>query len=202
MILPIYSYGHPILRQKTDEIDANYPDLKPLIENMWETMYNANGLGLAAPQIGLAIRLFIIDASPFASDPEISEDEKQIMENFKHVFINPTVINFGGELTDFNEGCLSIPDIRSEVTREEEVTISYYDLDFNHHQLHLTGLASRVVQHEYDHIEGKLFTDKLSPFKRKILKSKLVQIEKGNIKIDYPMEFTKTMKRNINDKSR
>ena len=202
MILPIYSYGHPILRQKTDEIDANYPDLKALIDNMWETMYNANGVGLAAPQIGLALRLFIIDARPFAADPEISEVEKQIIENFKHVFINPTVIESGGELIDFNEGCLSIPDIRGEVTRDDEVTISYYDLDFNHHQLHLTGLASRVVQHEYDHIEGKLFTDKISPFKRKILKSKLTQIEKGNIKIDYPMEFAKTMKPNNNGKSR
>ena len=147
-------------------------------------------------------RLFIVDASPFATDPEISEDEKQIIENFKHVFINPTVIKFGGELTDFNEGCLSIPDIRGEVKRDEEVTISYYDLDFNFNQLHLTGLASRVVQHEYDHIEGKLFTDKLSPFKRKVLKSKLTQIEKGNIKIDYPMEFAKTMKPNNNGKSR
>ncbi|MCH2655154.1 MAG: peptide deformylase [Flavobacteriales bacterium] len=173
MILPIYSFGHPILRQKTDEIDANYPDLKALIDNMWETMYNANGVGLAAPQIGLALRLFIIDARPFAADPEISEVEKQIIENFKHVFINPTVIESGSKL-----------------------------IDFNNHQLHLTGLASRVVQHEYDHIEGKLFTDKLSPFKRKILKSKLTQIEKGNIKIDYPMEFAKTMKPNNNGKSR
>ena len=202
MILPIYSYGHPILRQKTDEIDTNYPNLKVLIENMWETMYNANGVGLAAPQIGLAIRLFIVDASPFAADPEITEDEKQIIKNFKYVFINPTIVEFGGVSTDFNEGCLSIPDIRGEVTRDDEVTISYYDLDFNHHQLHLTGLASRVVQHEYDHIEGKLFTDKLSPFKRKILKSKLTQIEKGNIKIDYPMEFAKTMKQISNVKSR
>jgi len=156
---------------------------------MWETMYNANGVGLAAPQIGLALRLFIVDASPFAADPEISEDEKQVIENFKHVFINPTVIEFGGELTDFNEGCLSIPDIRGEVTRDDEVTISYYDLDFNHHQLHLTGLASRVVQHEYDHIEGVLFTDKLSSLKKRLIKGKLANISKGKIRVDYKMKF-------------
>ena len=189
MTLPIYSYGHPILRQKTNEIDANYPDLKSLVDKMWSTMYNASGVGLAAPQIGLAIRLFVVDASPFAADPELSDEEQQQVENFKHVFINPTITDFSGDLVDFNEGCLSIPDIRGEVSREDGISISYYDLDFKHHKLELTGLASRVVQHEYDHIEGKLFTDKLSPFKRKILKSKLLQIEKGNIKVDYPMEF-------------
>ena len=189
MTLPIYSYGHPILRQKTNEIDANYPDLKSLVDKMWSTMYNANGVGLAAPQIGLAIRLFVVDASPFAADPELSNEEQQQVENFKHVFINPKIKDFSGDLVDFNEGCLSIPDIRGEVSREDGISISYYDLDFKHQKLELTGLASRVVQHEYDHIEGKLFTDKLSPFKRKILKSKLLQIEKGNIKVDYPMEF-------------
>ena len=189
MTLPIYAYGHPILRQKTEKIDMNYPDLNSLVDSMWETMYNANGVGLAAPQIGLALRLFVVDASPFAADPELSEEEQQLIKNFKHVFINPTITTFHGEGVDFNEGCLSIPDIRGEVTREDGISISYYDLEFNQHELELTGLASRVVQHEYDHIEGKLFTDKLSPFKRKILKSKLLQIEKGNITVDYPMEF-------------
>ena len=189
MTLPIYAYGHPILRQKTEEIDTNYPDLKSLVDSMWETMYNANGVGLAAPQIGLALRLFVVDASPFAADPELREEEQQQIKNFKHVFINPKITTFQGEEVDFNEGCLSIPDIRGEVTREDRISISYCDLDFNQHELELTGLASRVVQHEYDHIEGKLFTDKLSPFKRNILKSKLLQIEKGNITVDYPMEF-------------
>ena len=189
MTLPIYAYGHPILRQKTEKIDTNYPDLNSLVESMWETMYNANGVGLAAPQIGLALRLFVVDASPFAADPELSEEEQQQIKNFKHVFINPRITTFHGEGVDFNEGCLSIPDIRGEVTREDGISISYYDLEFNQHELELTGLASRIVQHEYDHIEGKLFTDKLSPFKRKILKSKLLQIEKGNITVDYPMEF-------------
>ena len=189
MTLPIYAYGHPILRQKTEKIDMNYPDLNSLVDSMWETMYNANGVGLAAPQIGLALRLFVVDASPFAADPELSKEEQQQIKNFKHVFINPRITTFHGEGVDFNEGCLSIPDIRGEVTREDGISISYYDLEFNQHELELTGLASRVVQHEYDHIEGKLFTDKLSPFKRKILKSKLLQIEKGNITVDYPMEF-------------
>ena len=189
MTLPIYAYGHPILRQKTEKIDTNYPDLNSLVDSMWETMYNANGVGLAAPQIGLALRLFVVDASPFAADPELSEEEQRQIKNFKHVFINPTITTFHGEGVDFNEGCLSIPDIRGEVTREDGISISYYDLEFNQHELELTGLASRIVQHEYDHIEGKLFTDKLSPFKRKILKSKLLQIEKGNITVDYPMEF-------------
>ena len=189
MTLPIYAYGHPILRQKTVEIDTNYPDLKSLVDKMWETMYNANGVGLAAPQIGLALRLFVVDASPFAADPELLEEEQQQIKDFKHVFINPSIKAFQGNQVDFNEGCLSIPDIRGEVTREDEILISYYDLDFKYHELELMGLASRVVQHEYDHIEGKLFTDKLSPFKRKILKSKLLQIEKGNITVDYPMEF-------------
>ena len=189
MTLPIYAYGHPILRQKTEKIDTNYPDLNSLVDSMWETMYNANGVGLAAPQIGLALRLFVVDASPFAADPELSEEEQQQIKNFKHVFINPRITTFHGEGVDFNEGCLSIPDIRGEVTREDGISISYYDLEFNQHELELTGLASRIVQHEYDHIEGKLFTDKLSSFKRKILKSKLLQIEKGNITVDYPMEF-------------
>ena len=194
MMLPIYAYGHPILRQKTMEIDKNYPNLKSLVDSMWQTMYNANGVGLAAPQIGLALRLFVVDASPFAADPELTEEQQQQIKNFKHVFINPTITIFHGEGVDFNEGCLSIPDIRGEVTREDGISISYCDLDFNQHELELTGLASRVVQHEYDHIEGKLFTDKLSPFKRKILKSKLLQIEKGNIKVDYPMEFSTKQK--------
>ena len=194
MTLPIYAYGHPILRKKTKEIDTNYPGLKSLVDKMWETMYNANGVGLAAPQIGLALRLFVVDASPFAADPELSQEEQQHIKQFKHVFINPSIKVFRGGMVDFNEGCLSIPDIRGEVTREDGILISYYDLDFIHHELELTGLASRVVQHEYDHIEGKLFTDKLSPFKRKILKSKLLKIEKGNITVDYPMEFPTNQK--------
>ena len=123
MTLPIYAYGHPILRQKTEEIDTNYPDLKSLVDKMWETMYNANGVGLAAPQIGLALRLFVVDASPFAADPELSEEEQQQIKHFKHVFINPSIKTFQGDQVDFNEGCLSIPDIRGEVTREDGILI-------------------------------------------------------------------------------
>ena len=189
MILPIIAYGSNVLKVKASPVDTEDPNLDKLITDMWETMYNANGVGLAAPQIGLALRLFVVDASPFAADPELSEEEQQQIKNFKHVFVNPTITTFHGEGVDFNEGCLSTPDVRGEVTREDGISISYYDLEFNQHELELTGLASRVVQHEYDHIEGKLFTDKLSPFKRKILKSKLLQIEKGNITVDYPMEF-------------
>ncbi len=199
MTLPIYAYGHPILRQKTEKIDTNYPDLNSLVDSMWETMYNANGVGLAAPQIGLALRLFVVDASPFAADPELSEEEQQQIKNFKHVFINPTITTFHGEGVDFNEGCLSIPDIRGEVTREDGISISYYDLEFNQHELELTGLASRVVQHEYDHIEGKLFTDKLSPFKRKILKSKLLQMKKETSQLIIPWSFPPSKKTNSND---
>ena len=189
MTLPILAYGHPVLRKKTDEINANYPDLTWLLDSMWETMYNAHGVGLAAPQIGLAIRLFIVDASPFADNPDLDDNEKEAIKNFKKVFINPEITDYHGEMIDFNEGCLSIPNIRGEVLREDKITMTYYDANFNRHEIHLNGLASRVVQHEYDHIEGKLFTDKLSSFKKKVLKSKLSQIEKGNIKVDYPMQF-------------
>ena len=191
MTLPIYAYGHPILRQKTDEIDTNYPDLKSLVDKMWETMYKANGVGLAAPQIGLALRLFVVDTSPFAADPELSEQQQQEIKHFKHVFINPSIKAYQGDQVDFNEGCLSIPDIRGEVTREDEILISYYYLDFKFHELELTGLASRVVQHEYDHIEGILFTDKLSSFKKKLLSGKLKNISFGKVKCDYPMQYLK-----------
>ena len=195
MTLPIYSYGHPILRQKTNEIDANYPDLKSLVDKMWSTMYNANGVGLAAPQIGLAIRLFVVDASPFAADPALSDEEQQQVENFKHVFINPTITDFSGDLVDFNEGCLSIPDVREDVSRHERIRIHYWDEQFKEQELVLTGLAARVVQHEYDHIEGILFTDHLTSLKRRLLKNRLNSISKGAIQVDYPMKFPNKTKR-------
>ena len=147
MTLPIYAYGYPILRQKTEEIDTNYPDLKSLVDKMWETMYNANGVGLAAPQIGLSLRLFVVDASPFAANTELSEEEQQQIKHFKHVFINPSIKAFRGGQVEFSEGCLSIPDIRGDVTREDGILISYYDINFKYNELELTGLASRFVQH-------------------------------------------------------
>jgi peptide deformylase len=182
MILPIVAYGDPVLRKETEEIDKDYPDLDMLIEDMFETMYNAQGVGLAAPQIGKSIRLFIVDADPFA------EDEPEL-EGFKKVFINPIIIKEEGEEWKFNEGCLSIPGIREYVSRKPKITIEYYDENWNLKEETYDGLAARVIQHEYDHIEGILFTDKLSPLKRKLLKNKLNNIAKGNIKVNYRMRF-------------
>ncbi len=182
MILPIVAYGDPVLRKECEEIEQDYPDLDLLIEDMFETMYNAQGVGLAAPQIGKAIRLFIVDAEPFA------EDEPGL-ENFKKVFINPIILEEKGEEWKFNEGCLSIPGIREDVSRKPEITIEYYDENWNLKEETYDGLAARIIQHEYDHIEGILFTDKISPLKRKLLKTKLNNIAKGNIKVGYRMRF-------------
>lgn len=184
MILPIVAYGTPVLREETEEIDENYPDFQLLLENMFETMYQAQGVGLAAPQIGLPIRVFIVDASPFNSDGDEPE-----LENFKRVFINPIIIEENGSEWKFEEGCLSIPGIREDVSRKEELTIEYYNENFELVEEHLDGLAARVVQHEYDHIEGVLFTDKINPLKRRLLKGKLNDIAKGNIKVGYRMNF-------------
>ncbi|MEJ4087856.1 peptide deformylase [Galbibacter orientalis] len=189
MILPIVAYGDPVLRKVAKDIPKDYPKLDVLIENMFETMYNAYGVGLAAPQIGLPIRLFVIDATAFADDDELSEKEKEQLTGFKKVFINPTIIEETGEEWTFNEGCLSIPDIREDVTRNAIIKIEYYDADFNKHIEEFDGLAARVIQHEYDHIEGVLFTDKLSSLKKRLLKGKLTSISKGKIKIDYKMRF-------------
>jgi peptide deformylase len=195
MILPIVAYGDPVLRKVGEEIDENYPDLKELIINMKETMYNAQGVGLAAPQIGKAIRLFIIDASPFADDEELSKEEQDALKDFNKVFINAQIIEEEGNEWAFNEGCLSIPDVREEVFRQEKVTIEYQDENFKSHQETLTGLAARVFQHEYDHIEGILFTDKLSSLKKRIIKKKLENISKGKINAGYRMRFPKLKKR-------
>jgi len=166
-----------------------YPELEKLISNMKETMYNASGVGLAAPQIGKAIRVFLIDASPFADDEDLSEKERIILKNFNRVFINPQIIKEEGKEWVFNEGCLSIPDVREDVLRKEKITIEYQDENFKKHTEVLEGLAARVFQHEYDHIEGVLFTDKLSSLKKRIIKKKLENISKGKIKADYRMRF-------------
>lgn len=189
MILPIVAYGDPVLREVAKEIDADYPNLKELIANMKETMYNAAGVGLAAPQIGKAIRLFVIDASPFAEDDELSDDEKKTLKNFNKVFINAQILEEEGDEWAFNEGCLSIPDVRHDVYRQSKVTFTYQDEDFNTHTETLDGLAARVFQHEYDHIEGILFTDKLPSLKKRLLKKKLENISKGKIRADYRMRF-------------
>ncbi|MDX6747029.1 peptide deformylase [Polaribacter sp. PL03] len=189
MILPIVAYGDPVLRKVAVEIDADYPGLEKLIANMKETMYNASGVGLAAPQIGKAIRLFTIDASPFADDEELSDKDREALKNFNRVFINAKIIEEEGEEWVFNEGCLSIPDVREDVFRQPQVTIEYQDEEFVKHTETLDGLAARVFQHEYDHIEGILFTDKLSSLKKRIIKKKLENISKGKISADYRMRF-------------
>ena len=187
MILPIVSYGANILKTKAVNITSDFPDLETLIDNMWETMYNANGVGIAAPQIGKSIRLFVVDASPFAKDEEISDDEISTLKDFKKVFINPIMIEETGREWDFKEGCLSIPNIREDITRKEKITIKYYDESFKEIELTLEGLAARIVQHEYDHIEGVLFTDKLSSLKKKLIKGKLNDISNGKIQTEYKM---------------
>ncbi len=195
MVLPIVAYGDPVLRKVSKEIDADYPNLEELISNMKETMYNANGVGLAAPQIGKDIRLFIIDASPFAEDEELSEEERKQLKDFKKVFINAQILDEEGNDWAFNEGCLSIPDIREEVFRQDTVTFEYQDEEFNTQKETLTGIAARVFQHEYDHIEGILFTDKLSSLKKRLLKKKLENITKGKINAGYRMRFPKVKKK-------
>jgi len=194
MILPIVAYGDPVLRKVAVAIDAEFPDLEKLINNMKETMYNASGVGLAAPQIGKAIRLFLIDASPFAEDDDLSEEERTVLKSFNRVFINPKILEEDGEEWIFNEGCLSIPDVREDVSRQPKITIEYQDENFTIHTETLEGLAARVFQHEYDHIEGILFTDKLSTLKKRIIKKKLENISKGKISADYRMRFPNAKK--------
>lgn len=194
MILPIVAYGDAVLRKVGIEIDADYPKLKELISNMWETMYKANGVGLAAPQVGLPIRLFLVDTTPFANDEDLSSEEQKALDGFKKVFINAYFDEEIGEEWAFNEGCLSIPDIREDVKRKDTITITYLDEHFNKKTETYNGLLARVIQHEYDHIEGILFTDKLSPFKKRLLKGRLANISKGKINIDYRMRFPEMKK--------
>ena len=191
MVLPVVAYGDPVLKKEAEEIDENYEGLKELIDNMFETMYQASGVGLAAPQIGRSIRLFIVDASPFADDldEENPDPKAEGLADFKKVFINPIIEEENGEEWAFQEGCLSIPTIREDVYRKEKITISYYDENFDFHEETLEGYAARVVQHEYDHVEGILFTDHLSPLKKRLLTKKLNNISKGDIDVAYRMKF-------------
>ncbi len=189
MILPIVAYGDSVLRKVGVEIDNDYPNLEALIENMQDTMYGAFGVGLAAPQIGLAIRLFLVDTSPFAEDDSLTDEEQEELKNFNRIFINAKIIEEEGDEWAFNEGCLSIPDVREDVFRQPKIKIQYQDENFKTHVEEFDGLIARVVQHEYDHIEGILFTDKLSSFKKRLIKGKLVNISKGKIKVDYKMRF-------------
>ncbi len=189
MILPIVAYGEPVLRKVGKDITSDYPKLEELLVNMWETMYNAHGVGLAAPQIGLPIRVFLVDTSPFSDDEDLTSAQQKALKDFKKVFINAKIEAETGDEWDFNEGCLSIPDIREDVKRKPEITITYLDENFKEHTETYDGLLARVIQHEYDHIEGVLFTDKLSSLKKRLLKSRLDKISKGKIDVDYRMRF-------------
>ena len=189
MILPIVAYGDPVLRKVGKEIEKDFPKLNELLINMWETMYNAHGVGLAAPQIGVPIRLFLVDTTPFADDDELSKEEQNTLSGFKKVFINAKIKEETGTDWVFNEGCLSIPDIREDVSRKDTITITYFDEDFKEHTNTFDGILARVIQHEYDHIEGILFTDKISTLKKRLLKGRLLNITKGKISVDYRMRF-------------
>jgi peptide deformylase len=180
MIYPIVMYGDAVLRKKAGIIEKG-TDIKQLIADMFETMYAANGVGLAAPQIGKAIRLFIVDGTSMQDEEEGSED----MTGFKKAFINPTILKEAGEEWEFEEGCLSIPNIREKISRKEALRVRYYDEDWNQHEEDYSGLKARIIQHEYDHIEGKLFIDYLTPLKKRILKGKLADISKGDVDTEY-----------------
>ena len=189
MVLPIVVYGDPVLRKEGEEISADYPNLKDLITNMFETMYDAFGVGLAAPQVGLPIRLFVVDTTPFSEDEDLSKEEQTQLEGFKRTFINAKILEESGDEWAFNEGCLSIPDVREDVFRKPKIKIQYQDIDFKTHVEEFDGLVARVIQHEYDHINGILFTDKLSTLKKRLIKGRLINISKGNISVDYKMRF-------------
>lgn len=182
MILPIVAFGHPTLRKKAQNITKDYPKLDELIENMWETMYSSNGVGLAAPQVNHSIRLFVIDASHYAEEDEKAKD-------FKRVFINAEIIHQDGEEWMFNEGCLSVPNIREDVWRKPIITMKYMDENFTEHQEDFDGIRARVIQHEYDHLDGKLFVDRVSSLRKMLIKRRLGDISKGVVDVNYRMIF-------------
>lgn len=192
MILPIAAYGMQVLRNKANTITADYPNLKQLIDDMWETMHYSNGVGLAAPQVNKDIRLFVVDSTLIFEGME-KEERMQYTDSpgIKQVFINPIINSFGGENWAYNEGCLSIPKIREDISRPEQVTLSFLNENFEPQKVKYSGITARVIQHEYDHLEGKLFIDYLKPLKKKLLQSKLLDISKGKVKTDYRMIFAK-----------
>ncbi len=181
-IKPIVAYGDPVLKKKASPIDKDHQGLQQIIADMWDTMYNAEGVGLAAPQIGESIRLFVIDANPFAG-------EDPVLDGFKKVFINAEITEEKGKEWLFNEGCLSFPELREDLQRKPEITIRYQDENFNRHEETYKGIAARIIQHEYDHIEGKLMVDHISPLKKTLLRKKLSNISRGLVSVNYPMKF-------------
>ncbi|MHC1778535.1 MAG: peptide deformylase [Lentimicrobium sp.] len=190
MILPVLAYGHPALRKIAVDIDKDYPGLDQFIADMFETMYSSNGVGLAAPQVNRSIRLFVIDATPYAEDFPGETD-------LKRVFINARIVEESGEEWAFNEGCLSIPQIREDVVRKSELRIQYYDENFNFRDERLKGVFARVIQHEYDHLDGILFVDLINPLRKMLLKRKLSEITKGIVKTDYKMIFPLAKKKPV-----
>jgi peptide deformylase len=192
MILPIVAYGHPVLRQVAQEIEPDYPQLDKLIADMWDTMYASNGVGLAAPQVNRSVRLFVIDSTQIFESMDADEKAEYPDDNgLRQVFINPGVVSLKGEEWVYNEGCLSIPKIREDILRNEEVTLRFQDDQFNTHTKTFNGITARVILHEYDHIEGKLFIDRISLLKRKLIRSRLDDISKGKVRTDYRMLFPK-----------
>jgi peptide deformylase len=193
MIFPIVAYGHPVLRKVAKDVAENEAHLPKLIEDMWETMYASNGVGLAAPQVGRDIRLFVMDSAQIFANREKEDKEESYPDapGIKKVFINAHVVELHGDDWAYNEGCLSIPKIREDIYRAEEVTIEYRDENFKKHTETFNGITARIILHEYDHIEGKLFIDYLSPLKKKLMKRKLDDISKGMVKVDYKMSFPK-----------
>ena len=190
MILPIVAFGDPVLKKVGKDIEKDHPQLEKLIADMFETMYNAKGVGLAAPQVGKSVRLFVVDATPFSEDAET--EEEAALKDFKKVFINAQITKEEGEEWKFNEGCLSIPKIREDILRKPKITVAYVDENFKPHKESFEGIAARIIQHEYDHIEGKLFTDRINPIRRRLLNGKLNDITKGKVDVDYKMRFPKT----------
>lgn len=188
MILPVVAYGHPVLKKIAEEITPDYPGLQQLIADMFETMYHTEGVGLAAPQINKSIRLFVIDAEPFVENyPEA--------KGFKKVFINPEIVEVSEETWTFREGCLSLPDMNEDVVRPSKVTVNYLDENFEEHEEELDGICARVFQHEFDHLEGKVYVDRVAPMRKMMLKNKLRNISEGNVAVDYKMIFPSKRRR-------
>lgn len=183
MILPIYGYGHPVLKKVAQDIKPDYVGLEDLIRDMWETMEQAQGVGLAAPQIGKSIRIFVVDSRPLM-------EKGQEEEGVRQVFINPHKVEEGGEEWPYEEGCLSIPNVRGDVERPEQIRLKYVDENFEAQERLFSGLNARVIQHEYDHLDGVLFTERLKPIRRRLIRRKLDNIRKGKVKVDYKMKFT------------
>lgn len=186
MILPIYAFGQPVLKKRGIDIGPDFPDLSTLIENMWETMYNAHGVGLAAPQVGQSIRLFVVDTLQLKKEGDTNA------KGIKQVFINAELLEEAGELWPYEEGCLSIPDIRGDVERMPQIRLRYLDEQFQPSEEVFTGVEARVIQHEYDHIEGRLFIERLKPLKRRLIQRRLDSIRKGTVEVEYRMKFAAT----------